>query len=106
MRPHMIGHEARDAFLGIADHEHVHMQRLERVDRVQHALALRARGQLQLQIHDIGAQPLGGQFEGHPGARGGFGEEIRDRDARQVARRRRGFPERPHVRLGALEQVT
>ena len=56
MRPHVIGDQPRDAFLGIADHQHVHVQRLEGVDGVEHALALDPRGQLQLEVDDIGAR--------------------------------------------------
>jgi hypothetical protein len=84
MLVHMIGHQARDAFLGIADHQHVHVQGLERVDRVQHALALHARGQLQFQVDDIRAEPLGGELEGDAGAGRGFGEQIGHGDAREV----------------------
>ncbi len=106
MRPHVIGHQPGDAFLGIADHQHVHMQRFEGIDGVEHALALDARGQLQLQIDDIRAEPLRGQFEGHARAGGGLGEQIRDRDAREVARGRRRLAQRPHVGLRAFEQVS
>ena len=47
---------AEHAGLGFADHEHVDVQRLERVDGVEHALALGARGQLHLEVDDLGAR--------------------------------------------------
>ena len=65
----------------IANDEQVHTYGLQRVDGVQHGLALHARGQLDFKIDDIGAQAFAGQFERRTGTRRRFGEEIPDRDA-------------------------
>src|SRR5581483_9697232 len=51
------------------------------VQRVDQGLALHQGGRGHLDIEDIGAQPLGGQFEGNTGAGGGFVEEEHHRAA-------------------------
>ena len=63
VRGDVVRHQCRHAGLGVADHERVHVHRLECVHRVEHALALDARGQLHLEVHDLGAQALGGELE-------------------------------------------
>ena len=68
---------------GVADHEHVEVQRLQRVDGVEHALAFDARGQLHFQIDHLGARAPAGELEGHARAGGRLGEEIRDGHAPQ-----------------------
>jgi hypothetical protein len=75
--------EAGYARFGIADHEHVHVAGFERVDGVEHALALHARGELDFEIHDVGAEPLGRELERHSRARRGLGEEVGHGDAGQ-----------------------
>ena len=83
VRRHVASDQPEHAGLGFADHEHIHVQRFEREHRVQHALALHARGELHFEIHDLRAEPLRGELERNARARGGLGEQIRDRDAVQ-----------------------
>ena len=63
MRRDVRGHVRQHTRLGVADDEHIEVQRLQREDGVEHGLALHARGQLHLQIDDIGAQATAGQFK-------------------------------------------
>src|SRR5689334_10390084 len=83
MRSYIRCYERRNSWLRIPNYHHVHMERLESVDGVQHALALDAGGQLHFQVDDIGAEALGRELERHAGARGGFGEQVRHRNTRQ-----------------------
>ncbi len=63
MRRYVVGDQAEHTGFGLADHQHVDVQRLQRADRVQHALALYARRQLHFEVHNVGAQALGGELE-------------------------------------------
>src|SRR5882757_3271541 len=63
MRRHICCNESWNTRLGIAYHHHIDVQRLESVDRVQHALALDARGQLHFKVDDVGSEPLGRKLE-------------------------------------------
>ena len=85
VRGHVIDQEFRHAGFRIANDEHVGVHRLERVDRVQHALALGARTGVQVQVEHVGAQAPAGQIE--RGARAGarLEEQIGQRHAGQFA---------------------
>ena len=90
--------------LGIADHEAVEVQRFKRVDGVEHALALGARGQLHFQIDDFSAQAPGCELEGDAGAGRGLGEQITDREAGKRAVHGRTGAARAHVALRVIEE--
>ena len=81
VRLHVRGDDSRHARLGIADHEHVHVAGFERVDGVEHALALHARRELHLEIDHVGAEPLGRELERHARARRRLGEHVGHGDA-------------------------
>ena len=102
-RAHMAGHQRRHAGLGIADDEHVDVQRFEREHGVEHALAFDARGQLHFQVDDIGAQAFGRQLEGHTRAGRRFGEQVSHRQPGEHVRARGQFAAPPHIVLRALE---
>src|SRR6185312_10949725 len=84
--------------------EHIDVQGLEGVDRVEHALALHARGELHLEIDDLSAEPLRRELERDAGPRRGLGEEIRDGVPGELGALRRPLPERTDVVLRAVEQ--
>jgi hypothetical protein len=58
MRRHVRATRSGTSLFGVAQHEHIHVQRLERVHGVEHALALHARGQLHLDAGHVGAEAL------------------------------------------------
>ena len=75
--------EVRHHCVGIAQDERIDMHRLERGDRIEHALALEARGQLHFDVDDVGTESVRGELEGHASAGRGFGEHDRHRLAVQ-----------------------
>ena len=78
MRRDELRDVGRQAGLGIAHDEDVGVHRLQRVDRVEHRLALHARGGLHVEVHDVGAEPLRGELERHARARAGLEEQVGD----------------------------
>ena len=68
---------------GVADHDHVGLQRLDVFGRVAQGFALRGAAAGGVEGDNVGAQPLGGHVEGHPRPRAGLEEEIDDRLAAQ-----------------------
>ncbi len=85
VRSHMIDQEFRHARFGIANHEYVGVHRLERVNRVQHALALGARAGMQVQVEYMRPQAPAGEVERGAGAGARFEEQICKRHAGQFA---------------------
>ena len=90
-----FGDVGGQAGLGVAHDEDVGVHRLQRVDRVEHRLALDARGRLHVEIDDVRAEPERGELERHARARARLEEQVGDRVAgqalvagRQIARRR------------------
>ncbi len=97
-------HGGRHAGFGVANDHRVDVQRLKRVDRIQHALALDAGGELDFEVDDVGAEAFRGKLEGDAGAGGGLGEEVGDRAAGEDMADRRPCSERPDEALGPFEQ--
>ena len=104
MRRHVARDEPEHPDLGLADDEHIGVQRLQGVDGIEHALALGARGQLQLDVHHVGAEPPASQLEGYARARRWLGKQVRDRDAPQPLGARRRQVKAASVVLRACEQ--
>ena len=63
MRSDIRGNQRGHTRFRIANDHHIDVERLEGVDRVQHALALDARGQLHFKVDDVGSEPLGRKLE-------------------------------------------
>src|SRR5215472_9765886 len=104
VRGDVPGHELRHPRLGVADDERIDVQRLQRIDGVEHALALDARGELYLEVDDLGAEALGGELEADAGAGRGLGEEIGDREPGERNAARRLLAERADEGLRTVEQ--
>ena len=78
MRGHVAGDKVCGAAVGMADHEHVDMHRLEVAQGVQQTLAL-DRGRLgDVDIEYVCRQALGREFEGGAGARAGLEKQVDD----------------------------
>jgi hypothetical protein len=63
MRFHVIDQELGHTRLRVANDEHVRVHRLQRINGVEHALALGARTRVQIQVEHVGAQAPAGQVE-------------------------------------------
>jgi hypothetical protein len=71
---------------GVTHHEHVDLHRLQRVDHVEDAFALLARGCVDIQVQHVCAESLRGQVEGCARAGAGFEEQVGDGAAGERAR--------------------
>ena len=103
VRGHVVDQKFRHAGFRIADHEHVGIHGFERVDGVQHALALGARARMQVQVEHVRAQAAAGEVEG--GARAGarLEEQIGEGDAGEFAALIGRLAGKTAVALGAVE---
>ena len=81
MRSHVIDQEFRHPRFGIANDEHIGVHGFERVNCVQHGLALGPRAQMLIEIEYVRAEPPAGEIEGGSCARARFEKEVGDRDA-------------------------
>ncbi len=70
------GEPVRCAGGPVADHDGVRAHRGQRLGGVLEGLALGDRGALGGEVDDVRGQPLGGRFEGDPGAGGVLEEEV------------------------------
>ena len=97
--------QAGQAGLGIAHHEHVGVHRLQRVDRVEHRLALDARGGLHVEVDDVRAEPARGELERDARARARLEEQVGDGVAGQALVAGRQIARLAHVELRQIEQL-
>ncbi len=70
----------------MADDQHIRPHRVQRHRRIDQRFALLHRGIADRHVHDVGAEPFSGEFEGGLRAGRGFEEQV---DLRQAAQRRR-----------------
>src|SRR4051812_4267353 len=78
MRSDIRRYQLRHPRLSIANNHHVNVERLQRINRIQHALAFDARRELHLQMHHMCAQPLASELKRHTRASGWLSEKISD----------------------------
>src|SRR6185312_13563656 len=104
VRGDVVGYESGHSGFRVSDHHYIDVQRLQRENRVQHALALDAGGELDFQVDDIRAQPFRRQLERHTRTCRGLREQVRDGDAAQRVADRGTGAEGPHMSLSTVEQ--
>ncbi len=95
----------RQPRLGVAHDEDIDLHGLQRVEGVEHRLALHPRRGLHVEVHDVGAEPLGGELEGDARARAWLEEQVRDRAPPQALVAGRQLAGHAHVELREVEQV-
>ena len=94
----------RQAGLGVAHDQDVRVHRLQRVDRVEHRLALHARGGLHVEVDDVRAEPLRRELERNARARARLEEQVRDGVSGEALVAGGQVAGRAHVELREIEQ--
>ena len=77
----MAGNVGRHADTGITNYHELNLHRLERVYRVQDALAFLARRRIHIEIEYVCTEALASQFKRRPRSCAGFEKKVADRAA-------------------------
>ena len=80
---HVLGNQVRGAALAVPHHEEVGRHGLQVVDGVEQRFTLPGGGGADVEIHHVGRQAGGGNFEGGAGAGGILEKEVEYRTAAQ-----------------------